>query len=74
MVMKAEALNRRIRTLEAEIPTQEPKSIWKEILPQCTIEELRRLRKIRLQIIEEQREPTEEEACFLAELRTKYGT
>jgi len=70
--MKAEALKRRIKTLEAQRPDVDRSEI-RTFLSKLTEEELRRLRDIRQQIEEEQREPTEEEKRFSRELVAKYG-
>jgi len=59
--------------LEARRPDADRSEI-STFLARLTVEELRRLRDICLRTDEWKREPTEEEACFLAELRTKYGT
>ena len=74
--MKAEALQERIRKLEANALAKRPDESkeTRRFLGRLNVEELRRLRDIYLRTDEWQREPTEEEACFLAELRTKYGT
>jgi hypothetical protein len=73
--MKAEALDRRVTALEVRRPDADAdRSEIRVFLAKLADEELDRLGDICLRTDEWQKEPTEEEACFLAELRTKYGT
>ena len=71
--MKADSLDRRLAVLEANRP-DEDRQETRAFLAKLTVEELRRLRDICLRTDEWQKGPTEEEACFLAELREKYAT
>jgi hypothetical protein len=73
--MKATALDRRVTALEGKQPDAEDadRSMTRAFLSKLTVEELRRLRDILTRIEDGQKGPTEEEACFLAELEAKYG-
>jgi hypothetical protein len=69
--MKLGSLDRRLERLEAKQPGED-RHETQAILAKCTDEELRQLEDICLRTDEWQKEPTEEEACFLAELMEKY--
>ena len=71
--MKADSLDRRLAVLEAKQSDVDRQEI-RAFLAKLTVEELRRLEDICLRTDEWQKEPTEEEACFLADLRVKYAT
>jgi len=71
--MKADTLDRRVTALEAKRPDADRSEI-RAFLAKLTDEELERLGEIVRRREVDHIEPTEEEACFLAELRTKYGT
>ena len=70
--MKASSLDRRVSLLEAkrsDVDGQETRAF----LAKLTYAELSQLEDICLRTDEWQKQPTEDEACFLAELRTKYA-
>jgi len=71
--MRSDNLDRRLTVLEAKRPDADRQET-RTFLAKLTDEELRRLGDICLRTDEWQKEPTDEEACFLAELRTKYAT
>jgi hypothetical protein len=73
--MKADTLDRRVTALEARrLDADADRSEIRAFLAKLTDEELERLGEIKRRREVDHIEPTEEEACFLAELRTKYGT
>jgi hypothetical protein len=70
--MRADGLDRRVSLLEAkrsDVDGEETRAF----LAKLTYAELSRLEDICLRTDEWQKEPTEEEACFFAELRAKYA-
>ena len=69
--MKLDSLDQRLAVLEARQPDVDRQET-RTFLAKLTDEELRRLRDICLRTDEWQKEPTEEDACFLAELMEKY--
>ena len=69
--MKLGSLDRRLERLEAQRPGEDRQET-QAILAKCTDEELDRLGDIIRRTDEWQKEPTEEDACFLAELMEKY--
>jgi hypothetical protein len=69
--MRTQNLQRRVEALEVKRPGEDRQET-QAILAKCTDEELDRLRDIIRRTDEWQKEPTEEEACFLAELMEKY--
>jgi hypothetical protein len=69
--MKLGSLDRRLERLEAQRPGEDRQET-QAILAKCTDEELRRIVDLCQRTDEWQKEPTEEEACFLAELMEKY--
>jgi hypothetical protein len=71
--MKLDSLDQRLAVLEARRPDVDRQET-RTFLAKLTDEELRRLRDICLRTDEWQKEPTEDEACFLVELREKYAT
>ena len=70
--MKLDSLDRRLAELETKQSALD-RQVTRAILAKLTVEELRRLGDICLRTDEWQKEPTEEEACFLAELKGKYA-
>ena len=69
--MRTQNLQRRVEALEVKRPGEDRQET-QAILAKCTDEELRRIVDLCLRTDEWQKEPTEEEACFLAELMEKY--
>ena len=69
--MKLGNIGQRLARLEAQRPGED-RHETQAILAKCTDEELRRIVDLCLRTDEWQKEPTEEEACFLAELMEKY--
>lgn len=65
-------LEKRIAVLEAKQPDVDEQET-RAFLAKLTDEELDRLGDIIQRTDEWQKEPTEEESCFLAELRAKYA-
>jgi hypothetical protein len=70
--MRHDSLDRRLAVLEAKQPDVDERET-RVFLGKLTDAELDRLGEIIQRTDNWQKEPTEEEACFLAKLRAKYA-